>query len=205
MNIIESSVSVLDAINGVEVLKKLESAGRLCYKSEQNITEDSYKTFIKNIIARGHLSVLEHESITFKFVCDRAVSHELVRHRIASYSQESQRYCNYSKNGIEFIRPSTFPLWDDFRQVVWEMHMAQSERTYNKMIEAGCKPEEARSVLPNSTKTEIICTMNLRELRHVFALRTSIYAHPDIRKLFTELLSILKKAVPIVFDDIEVK
>lgn len=151
--------------------------------------------------------MLEHEKITVRIVCDRGVSHEIVRHRIASYSQESTRYCNYSKDGfgneLAFIRPL---FWKDNRQQMtnWERSMADMEHDYIQAIQAGATPQEARSVLPNSLKTEIIVTMNLREWRHFFKLRTSSKAHPQMREISIPLLAAFKTLIPVVFDDIEV-
>ncbi len=207
MKIIEPSFEILDKINGMEVLQKIELCGRVCYKSESRITEDSAIKFVRNILNSGHESVLEHEKITVRIVCDRGVSHEIVRHRIASYSQESTRYCNYSKDGfgneLAFIRPL---FWKDNRQQMtnWERSMADMEHDYIQAIQAGATPQEARSVLPNSLKTEIIVTMNLREWRHFFKLRTSSKAHPQMREISIPLLAAFKTLIPVVFDDIEV-
>ena len=207
MKIIEPSFEILDKINGMEVLQKIELCGRVCYKSESRITEDSAIKFVRNILNSGHESVLEHEKITVRIVCDRGVSHEIVRHRIASYSQESTRYCNYSKDGfgneLAFIRPL---FWKDNRQQMtnWERSMADMEHDYIQAIQAGATPQEARSVLPNSLKTEIIVTMNLREWRHFFKLRTSSKAHQQMREISIPLLAAFKTLIPVVFDDIEV-
>ena len=205
MRIIKPYAEILDKIDGAEMLKKIEAAGRVCYKSESNITEDSAKRFVGNIIKSGHESVIEHEKVTVKFVCDRGVSHEIVRHRIASYSQESTRYCNYSKDKFDgqltFIKP---PFWneDDRKYKFWESIMLCTEQDYLSLIEDGATPEEARSILPNSLKTEIVVTMNLREWRHFFKLRTSKRAHPQMREVAIPLLKDFKKLIPVVFDDI---
>lgn len=196
---------ILDDINGAEMLKRLERCGRVCYKSEDKITEGSAEKFIGMILRSGHESVLEHEKITVRFVCDRGVTHEIVRHRIASYSQESTRYCNYCKdkfgNELTFIRPC-FWADDSEEYAVWKQTMEEIEKSYFKLISLGAKPEEARSILPNSLKTEIVCTMNLREWRHFFKLRTAERAHPQIREISAALLEELKKRIPVIFDDI---
>ena len=175
MKVIKPSFEFLQEIDGIEILKRLERAGRVCYKSEDRITNDSAEKFLTNIIGRGHESVLEHEKITVSVTCDRGVSHELVRHRIASYSQESTRYCNYSKdkfgNELTFISPC-FWSQDDSMYGLWSEQMQQIENTYSKLIKMGATPQEARSVLPNSLKTQIVVTMNIREWRHFFKLRT---------------------------------
>ena len=195
----------MDDIDGAKILQKLERCGRVCYKSEDKITEGSAEKFIGMILKSGHESVLEHEKLTVKFICDRGVTHEIVRHRIASYSQESTRYCNYTKNKfgneLTFIRPC-FWADDSDEYAVWKQAMEDIEKTYVKLISLGAKPEEARSILPNSLKTEIVCTMNLREWRHFFRLRTAERAHPQIREISVALLDELKKRIPVIFDDI---
>ena len=189
----------------VKELQQIERVARVCYKSEDKITEGSAEKFIGMILKSGHESVLEHEKLTVKFICDRGVTHEIVRHRIASYSQESTRYCNYSKdkfgNELTFIRPC-FWADDSEEYAVWKQAMEEIEKTYVKLISLGAKPEEARSILPNSLKTEIVCTMNLREWRHFFRLRTAERAHPQIREISVALLDELKKRIPVIFDDI---
>lgn len=205
MKEIRPSFEIMDDIDGAEILQKLERCGRVCYKSEDKITEGSAEKFIGMILKSGHESVLEHEKLTVKFICDRGVTHEIVRHRIASYSQESTRYCNYSKdkfgNELTFIRPC-FWADDSEEYAVWKQAMEEIEKTYVKLISLGAKPEEARSILPNSLKTEIVCTMNLREWRHFFRLRTAERAHPQIREISVALLDELKKRIPVIFDDI---
>ncbi len=204
MKIIKPSFVFMQEFDGPEILKRLERAGRVCYKSEDKITQDSAEKFLANIINRGHESVLEHEKITVSVVCDRGVTHELVRHRIASYSQESTRYCNYcdEKFGSEltFIKPC---FWEenDPNFFIWSEQMQEIEKTYNHLIDNGATPQEARSVLPNSLKTEIVITMNIREWRHFFKLRTAPVAHPQMREIATMLLTEFKK-IPVLFDDI---
>lgn len=205
MKEIRPSFEIMDDIDGAKILQKLERCGRVCYKSEDKITEGSAEKFIGMILKSGHESVLEHEKLTVKFICDRGVTHEIVRHRIASYSQESTRYCNYFKdkfgNELTFIRPC-FWADDSEEYAVWKQAMEEIEKSYVKLISLGAKPEEARSILPNSLKTEIVCTMNLREWRHFFRLRTAERAHPQIREISVALLDELKKRIPVIFDDI---
>lgn len=205
MKIIEPSYEILDKINGEDILKRIELAGRVCYKSENSITKDSAEEFVKRLIKSGHESVLEHEKITIKIICDRGISHEIVRHRIASYSQESTRYCNYSNNRfgneLTFIKPCFWEENDD-NYAMWLNVMKECEDNYLKMIENGVAPQQARSILPNSLKTEIIVTMNLREWRHFFTLRTSERAHPQMREIACQILDEFKRCVPIIFDDI---
>lgn len=205
MRIISTSFEILDEIDGEKILKKIETIGRICYKSEDKITESSAKEFIQRLLKRGHESVIEHEKISVKIICDRGVSHELVRHRIASYSQESTRYCNYFKdkfgNELTLIKPY---FWNDDipKYNIWVETMQTIEQNYNKLIEMGAKPEEARSILPNSLKTEIIVTMNLRQWRHFFKLRAAPNAHPQMREVSIPLLNKMKTIIPVIFDDI---
>lgn len=205
MKIVPASFEILSDVDGSAVLRHIERCGRVCYKSEEKIDENSANTFVANIIKRGHEAVLEHWSITVKFVVDRGVSHEIVRHRIASYSQESTRYCNYSKKGfgkeITVIEPSF--LKNDSKREIWLRTCECAENAYFSMLEQGCTPQEARSVLPNSLKTEVVMTANLREWRHFFKLRTAIAAHPQMREIAIPLLQKMKELIPIVFDDIE--
>lgn len=208
MKIIEPSVELTEDFDAVAVMKKIERAGRVCYKSEANITDDSAEKFIRGIIKRGHESVIEHASVSFKIICDRGVTHELVRHRIASYSQESSRFCDYSagKFGGEltFIKPC-FWSEDDENFQLWRATMELLEKNYLAMRANGAKPEEARSILPNSLKTEIFVTMNLRELRHFLKLRTDTKAHPQMRQVALKIFDILNEKLPAIFGDIQIK
>ena len=206
MKIINAYYSIETPIDGAEILKRIEKAGRTCYKSEDRITEESAENFIRMLIERGHESVLEHESITVRFVCDRGISHEIVRHRLASYSQESTRYCNYINDRfgyeITFIKPC-FLKEGTVAYVLWITAMHLANIMYSDMLSEGCTPQEARSVLPNSTKTEVVMTANLREWRHFLKLRTAKAAHPQMRELTVPLLHELQERIPVVFDDIQ--
>lgn len=182
----------------MDLLQDIERIGRVCYKSEHHITSSSAIPFVRNIIARGHESVLEHISITVRFVTDRAIANELVRHRIAAYSQESTRYCNY-KDKIEFIYPKN--VSDKQLQLIMET-CACAATAYQALIADGTTPEVARDVLPLCTKTELIATYNLREWRHILRLRTDKAAHPKMRELMQTLLQFFQGLVPIIFDDI---
>jgi thymidylate synthase (FAD) len=199
MKIIKPSYKILTKINQKEVYDLIETCGRLCYKSENKNSEE----FIKKIIKLGHESVLEHYNISVKFCCNRGFTHELVRHRLASYSQESTRYCNYSKskfnNEITVIKPIYFdegtPAYDR-----WIMAMNDSEKAYLKLLNDRCCPQEARGVLPIDIKTEIVITANLREWRHIFNLRCSHLAHPSMRELMLPLKNELHKYLPVIFN-----
>ena len=193
-------------MDGLAILQHIERCGRVCYKSEDKITETSAQTFVGNIIKRGHEAVLEHDSITVKFVVDRGVSHEIVRHRLAAYCQESTRYCNYSKDGfgrqVTFIQPNFLDRgtrgWE-----LWVLACEQAEKAYFDLLNWGCSPQEARAVLPNSLKTEVVMTANLREWRHFFKLRTAPAAHPQMREVTIPLLRRMQELIPVVFDDIK--
>ena len=207
MKIIEPSFRYLDGTlpNGRAIMANIAAAGRVCYQSEPK-TDDV--TFVRNLIARGHESVLEHEKISVRIICDRGVSHELVRHRIASYSQESTRYCNYSKdkfgNELTFIRPPWVDLGAHYPSAssAWLYMMLEIESQYMNLMERGWTPEQARTVLPNSLKTEIVMTMNLRKWRHFFRLRCAPAAHPQMRQIANMLLESFRECVPVIFDDI---
>jgi thymidylate synthase (FAD) len=211
MKIIPASYEILTLISegGIEELKHIEQIARVCYKSEGLITEDgeSARKLISNLIKAGHEAMIEHSTLSVKFIVDRGVSHELVRHRIASFAQESTRYCNYSKdkfgNELTFIKPLFWEGNDEFYPA-WVDSMQNAERNYNYLISIGAKPQEARSVLPNSLKTEIVVTANYREWRAFFKLRTAPAAHPQMREVTVPLLKELQSKIPVIFDDIEV-
>lgn len=207
MRIIAPFHEILTPIDGVQILKHIERCGRICYKSEHKITEDSYLTFVKNIIKREHEAVLEHFSVSVKFICDRGVSHEIVRHRLASYCQESTRYCNYAKEDFQSEITVIEPCYLDKSAAgyrIWERSCKNAETAYFDLLDFGCTPQEARAVLPNSLKTEIVMTANLREWRHFLKLRTSPAAHPQIREVAVPLLNEFKVLIPVMFDDIGV-
>jgi thymidylate synthase (FAD) len=202
MEIIKPYFVIEDEIDGEQILKNLERYGRTCYKSEDKITPDSARKFVAAILKSGHESVIEHEKVTVRVICDRGVSHEIVRHRIASYSQESTRYCNYQSRGIQVIKPFFFVTGDDNKYKIWLNTMYACEEAYNALIQAGASPQEARSVLPNSLKTEIVITYNLREWRHFFKLRCAKKAHPQMREITIPLLREFQRWIPVIFDDI---
>jgi len=203
MKIISPYHEFLHMPDGDVILKVIELAGRTCYKSEEKITPTSGADFIRRIIRSGHHSVIEHMNVTVRFICDRGVSHELVRHRLASYSQESTRYANYSHdrfgNEITVIKPF---FWAEDSQAYqdWLSAMAYAEKIYLKLIQEGASPQEARSVLPNSLKTEVVMTANLREWKHVINLRCSRAAHPQIREVILPLLADLHQRLPVFFE-----
>lgn len=218
MKIIKPSYEIVN-ISHNEPLQFIEQIGRVCYKSESNINNESAQKFVATLIKNGHEAMIEHVYVTIKFICDRGISHEIVRHRIASYAQESTRYCNYSKdkfdNELTFIEPS---FWNDYDENMinkpntylyekwqyarWAKACKSSEKIYLDLIEEGATPQEARSILPNSLKTEIMMTINLRSLRNFLKLRTAKGAHPQIKELAIPLLNELKNKIPVIFDDV---
>ena len=248
MRIILPSFEILTPISdgGIEELKQIERAARTCYKSEGKITKDgeSAKKMVEMLIKKGHEAMLEHSQLSVKFITDRGVSHELVRHRLCSYAQESTRWVDYSNDdkfdgGLTFIMPYEFDKWyksnnehldayNDFLESAsmgntlydyeaildtcgrpiafgqWLWGLAQCERVYASMRLNGCSPQVARSILPNSLKTEIVVTANYREWRNILKLRTAKDAHPDMRSLMNELLKELVKRIPLIFDDIQI-
>lgn len=179
----------------------LEVAGRTCYKSESEFTKTSAERFVRRLISSGHESVIEHFNITVKFICDRGVTHELVRHRLASYSQESTRYCDYIGGKMEFVRPLFWPTHSGAFEL-WEKICRDAEGAYRALRALGFPPEQARSVLPNSLKTEMVVTANLREWRYILILRTAKRAHPQMREIMVPLLKQLAEEIPCVFGDI---
>jgi len=193
-------------------LALIELAGRTAYKSEDKITDTSAEKFVKMLRDRGHESVIEHSGITIKFIVDRGVSHELVRHRLSAYTQESTRYCNY-KGGVTFVIPPWVTTVEpgEYEHIfrygfgadkIWFIAMSNAETYYRDLLRVGWSPEKARSVLPNSLKTEIVMSTNFREMRHILKLRTSKAAHPQMREIMIPLLRELKNEVPVIFDDI---
>lgn len=215
MIIKKPEIEILSETSYEELLKKVERAGRVCYKSEGNIKEGSAETFIRGILKRGHESVVEHGSITVRIVCDRGVTHEIVRHRIASYSQESTRYCNYANEKfgsqitcIDLASGFQYDLNDEKdrrKYEIWKKAMEEAERYYFDLLEAGARPEEARSILPNSLKTEIVVTMDIREWRHFIRLRGGHAAHPQIREITKMILEEFSRRYPVFFDDLKIE
>lgn len=207
MRIIAPSTEILTPLDGDAILRHLELCGRVCYKSENRITPESAENFVRGIIARKHEAVLEHFSFSVRFIVDRGVSHEIVRHRLASYCQESTRYCNYSGdrfgNEITVIKPCfLFEGTNGYKK--WAEACETAEREYFTLLDWGCTPQEARAVLPNSLKTELIMTANLREWRHFFKLRTSPAAHPQMYEVTIPLLKEVQEKIPVIFEDLEV-
>jgi len=213
MRIIEPSFEILTPFGslseqvGIQMLQFIEKMARISHRSEERQTEGSWRRVIQAVVLEhGDWSVTEHCSLTVIFRVDRGITHELVRHRLFSFTQESTRFVNYGKKEIEFITPSEFR--DDSDNIpsrfLWRAAIAESERTYLDLLRDGARPQEARSILPNALAATIACTGNLRNFRHLCLMRTSKEAHPDFRRVMDPLLVELKKFIPLIFDDIEV-
>ena len=208
MKVVEPSMTVeMDPGEAAAMLKRVERAGRTCYQSDWKVGPGTAPDFVRMIIKRGHESVLEHEKVTVRVVCDRGVSHELVRHRLASYSQESTRFCNYAGDRfggeLTFIRPPWVSAGvESEASLAWYTAMRDAEASYLKLLELGWRPEQARAVLPTSLKTEIVVTANLREWRLIFKLRTAAPAHPQMRQVMVPLRAALAVMLAPVFDDL---
>lgn len=211
MRAIKAYTQIYNDFDGQKILQKIEAAARTCYKSEGKIQEGSAEKLVTGLIKSGHEAMLEHTSVTVKFVVDRGISHELVRHRLASFAQESTRYCNYSKDDfgsdITFIIPEYLEYKSEDWNI-WKNTMELCEDAYFKMLDFGLSPQQARAVLPNSLKTEVVMTANLREWRHFFKLRalgTTGKPHPQMLEVTVPLLEDFKQMIPVVFDDLVVK
>ena len=201
MKIQKSSVELLWITPDPE--KQIEKAGRTCYKSEDKISNDSARKFAQKMRELGHHAMIEHAVASFRIITDRGISHEIVRHRLASYAQESTRYCNYAsdrfRNECTFIEP---PLQTEEQKKQWKEACLYAEKSYFTLLKSGCTPQIARSVLPNSLKTEIVMMANLREWRHFISIRGTKHAHPQIRPIAYNIWQILVAYAPGVFDDL---
>ena len=204
MKVVEPYI-VVEKFDGIKIMKRIERACRTCYRSEGKITEDSYKKLLKNCITRGHESVLEHEKITVRMFCDIGVYKDLTRHRFASFSIESTRYCSYDKdkygNEIKFINP----VYIEDKKVyeLWQKTMQEIEKNYIEMKKLGATTDMCREVLPHSTAAEYTMTANIREWKHIFSLRANNHVHPSIRQIMIPLLKYFQKEMPEIFEDIE--
>ena len=205
MKIVNPYIEV-EKIDGIDIMKKIEKASRTCYRSEGSITEDSYKKLLKNCITRGHESVLEHEKITVRMYADIGVYKDLTRHRIASFSIESTRYCNYGKdkfdNEIKFIKPCNIEKGTKLYEK-WENACQDIEKNYLQMAELGATPDQMRMILPHSTASEIVMTANIREWKHILSLRTTNHVHPSVRQIMIPLLIYFQKEMPEIFESVE--
>lgn len=204
MKIIKPMIIVEDK-DYVKLMKNLERACRTCYRSEDKIVEDSYKTLLTNCINRGHESVLEHEKITIQMICDIGVYKDLTRHRHASFSIESTRYCNYGKdkfdNELKFIKPCNIEPGQIY--AFWMNEMQNIEHTYQEMSRRGCTPDQMRLILPHSTAALVTMTANIREWKHILELRANNHAHPSVQQVMIPLLLYFKEKMPEIFNSIE--
>lgn len=208
LKIIKPGFEFIEPVDGMAMLKLIERAARTCYKSEDKITDESCLKMVKGLIDRGHLAMLEHEKVTVKVICDRGVSHELVRHRIASFAQESTRYVCYGSDKydsqITVIKPVFYAEGTQAYET-WKIGCEEAEQVYLALLALGSVAQEARSVLPNSLKTEIVISMNLREWRHFFELRAcgkTGKPHPQMLEIAVPMLNEFKRLIPVVFDDL---
>ncbi|ACB83772.1 FAD-dependent thymidylate synthase [Natranaerobius thermophilus] len=206
MKVIDPQVLIPEKEMDEAKLKKIERYARVCYKSEDKMKGNYNQSLLEFLVEQGHESVIEHEKVTVMMIIDRGLSHEIVRHRLASYSQESTRYCNYQKdkfgNEITLIRPYFYSHRDKEYQL-WESSCQEIEQKYFELLETGSTPQEARSILPNSLKTEIVVTFNMREWRHFFKLRCDKAAHPQARQIAIPVLKEFKNKFPVLFQDID--
>lgn len=218
MKLISPKIEV-ENYNATKIMKNIERACRTCYRSEDKITDESYKNLIKNCINRGHESVLEHEKITIRMTCDIGVYKDLTRHRFGSFSIESTRYCSYGKdkfgNEVKFIKPIFYDdKWkenienskmsdEEYKTYIWYECMNVIENAYLKMTEYGCTPDEMRMILPHSTAAQVTMSANIREWKHILELRANSHAHPAIQQLLIPLLLKFKEDMPEIFDSVE--
>ena len=204
MRLVDPVIYVED-YDGVKIMKRIERACRMCYRSEGNITEDSYKSLLKNCISRGHESVLEHEKVSVRIRADIGTYKDLTRHRFASFSVESTRYCNYGKNKfdneIKIIKPCHIEEGTELYDM-WKEALEDMEKHYLAMSKAGAIPDQLRMILPHSTAAEYSMTANIREWKHILSLRCSNHTHPSIRQVLIPLLLKFKEDMPEIFGDI---
>ena len=204
MRIVEPWIKV-EKIDGKQIMKRIERACRTCYRSEGKITEDSYKKLIKNCITSGHESVLEHEKVTVRIYSDIGSYKDLTRHRFASFSVESTRYCSYDKDKYGNEIAIMNPVYIEDKEVyeVWKKTMEEMEKGYMEMKRLGASTDMCREVLPHSTAGEYTMTANIREWKHILKLRTNKHVHPSIRQVLIPLLKYFKEQMPEIFDDVE--
>lgn len=206
MKIIDPSFEILDIKSredGINLLRRVEYMARISHRSEEKQTEDSWEKFLRFVLMqKGDWSVTEHCIVTVVARVDRGVTHEWVRHRMGSYTQESTRFVNYGGKDIEFVRPS-FSGEPNLPEIWWRSAMVDAEMNYNQQIECGQSPQIARSVLPNATASTIAVTYNLRNWRQFFMSRISREAHPDFRlRISIPLLRKFQELIPVLYDDL---
>lgn len=194
-------LGIPDKAAGIELLKKIEWCGRISHRSEEAQTEDSWYKFIHTVVlGHGDWSIVEHASVTCDFVVDRGITHEIVRHRLFSFTQESTRFVNYEKKmPSRFIRPN---FSNTNQATAWEIAITNCELCYLDMLANGAAPQIARSVFPNALASRIVITGNLRNWRHFFIMRTTKEAHPQMKEVTIPLLREFQEKIPILYEDI---
>ena len=210
MKIIDPSFEMLSpscTYYGVQVLRFIEKLARISHRSEEAQTSDSWEPFIKAVVlGHGDWSVVEHSSATVIFRVDRGITHELVRHRLFSFTQESTRFVKYGGKQVqelEFIRPQIYNDAPNLDPLHWKTAVRAAEGHYHQLLSDGCRPQEARSVLPNAVAATIAVTGNYRNWRHFLLMRTTKESHPDMKRVTIPLLKTFQERVPLLFDDIE--
>lgn len=204
MKIVQQSHEWITPLNRDVTLKRIEQIARTCYQSEGAIKPGSDAKMVAMLCKNHHYAMIEHISLSCKFITDRGVANEIVRHRIGSYAQESTRYCNYNKDKFDNQITVIDHGYAGDLHACWLEAVDDAETSYQIMIAKGATPEQARDVLPLCLKTEIVCTWNLREWHEVLRLRTAKDAHPAIRALMIPVLHELQEVYPEIFNDIEV-
>ena len=204
MRLVEPWIKV-ENFDGVKIMKRIERACRTCYRSEDKISEESYKNLLTNCLNRGHESVLEHEKITVRIYSDIGTYKDLTRHRFASFSVESTRYCSYNKDKYGNEIAVVNPVYIEDKEVfeTWKKAIEDMEKAYMKMKELGASTDMCREILPHSTAAEYTMTANIREWKHILELRTTNHVHPSIRQVLIPLLLLFKEQMPEIFGDIE--
>lgn len=205
MKVVDPWIEV-ENFDGKQIMKNIERACRTCYRSENLINDESYKNLLKNCLNRGHESILEHEKVTVRLLTDISFYKDITRHRHASFSIESTRYCNYGKdkfdNQIKFIRPCNIDK-NSSLYTYWSSALEVIEANYMRMMNEGATPDQMRMILPHSTAAEVTMTANIREWRHILDLRTKKMSHPSCQQMLIPLLLLFKKEMPELFDEIE--
>ncbi len=204
MRLVEPWIKV-ENFDGVKIMKRIERACRTCYRSEDKISDESYKNLLTNCLNRGHESVLEHEKITVRIYSDIGTYKDLTRHRFASFSVESTRYCSYNKDKYGNEIAVVNPVYMEDKEVfeTWKKAIEDMEKAYMKMKELGASTDMCREILPHSTAAEYTMTANIREWKHILELRTTNHVHPAIRQVLIPLLLLFKEQMPEIFGDIE--
>jgi len=203
MKIIQPSYEILTSLeNSHHIIQDIEAIGRTCYKSEAKINPMSASKFVTDLVTRKHHAMIEFFDIVVRFIHNRGFTHEMVRHRLCSFAQESTRYCDY-EGGLTVIEPFWMKEYSEDEYLEWFGHMNHAEVVYRNLKKKGLSPQEARGVLPIDIKTEIVVKCNLREWSHIFDLRCSSKAHPDMRRVMLPLQKEFQRELPEIFGEIK--